>query len=93
MPAAARYSAVLKSLHGELRERRPGHSVGKAEVLWEETGRSTRGDAEVGGQASKERFTEITSGRATIQQGLATTCKDLPDEARAEEVGGWRSGA
>jgi len=93
MPAAARYSAVLKSLHGELRERRPGHSVGKAEVLWEETGRSTRGDAEVGGQASKERLTEIKSGRATIQQGLATTCKDPPDEARAEEEGGRGSGA
>jgi hypothetical protein len=88
MPAAARYSAVLKSLHGEMRERRPGHSVGKAEVLGEETGRSTRGDAEVGGRASKERHAEITSGRATIQQGLATTCKDLPNEARAEEAGG-----
>ena len=93
MPAAARYSAVLKSLHGELRERRPGHSVGKAEVLWEETGRSTRGDAEVGGQASKERLAEIKSGRATIQQGLATTGKDPPDEVKAEEGGGWGSGA
>ena len=84
---------MLKSLHGELRERRPGHSVGKAEVLWEETGRGTRGDAGVGGQASKERLAEIKSGRATIQQGLATTGKDPPDEVKAEEGGGWGSGA
>jgi hypothetical protein len=67
--------------------------VGKAEVIWEETGRGTRGDAGVGGQASKERLTEIKSGRATIQQGLATTGEDPPDEAKAEEVGGWGSGA
>ena len=84
---------MLKSLHGELRDRRPYHGEGKAEVLWEETGRSTRGDAEVGGQASKERFAAIKLGRATIQQGLATTCKDPLDEARAEEEGGWGSGA
>ncbi len=84
---------MRKSLHGELRERRLDHDVRKAEVLWEETGRGTGGDAEVGGQASKERLTEIKSGRATIQQGLATTCKDLPDEAGAEEAGGWGSGA
>jgi hypothetical protein len=67
--------------------------VGKAEVLWEETGRGTRGDAGVGGQASKERLAEIKSGRAAIQQGLATICKDPPDEAKAEEGGGWEPGA
>ena len=73
---------------GELRESRPCQTGGKAGVLWEETGESTRGDAGVWGQASKERHAEITSGRTSIQQGLVTTCKDPPDEMGVEEVGG-----
>ena len=70
------------------RESRPCQRGGKAGVLWEETGEGTGGDAGVWGQASKERHAEITSGRATIQQGLAATCKDPPDELEDEEVGG-----
>jgi len=67
--------------------------VGKAGVLWEETGRGTRGDAGVGGQASKERLAEIKSGRATIQQGLAIICKDSLTKAKAggsERMRVWR---
>ncbi|MEK7378882.1 MAG: hypothetical protein AABZ71_08250 [Candidatus Binatota bacterium] len=45
-------------------ERRPVPNVGKAEVLWEETGKSTTGAAGVGVQASREGFAEITSGRS-----------------------------
>jgi hypothetical protein len=36
----------------------------------------------VGDQASNEGLTEITSGKADFQQGLATTCKDLPTKGR-----------
>ena len=75
MTAAPKFSAVLKSLYGRS-ECRPGPNVGKADVLWEETGRCITGAAGVGVQASKERFAEIGSGRAMSQQGLATTCKD-----------------
>jgi hypothetical protein len=72
----------------KLRKSRPCQNGGKAGVLWEETDEGTRGDAGVWGQASKERHTEITSGKANIQQGLATTCKDPPDESEDEEGGG-----
>ena len=49
---------------------------GKAEVLWEETGKRTTEAAGVGVQTRGEGFAEITSGRASFQQGFATTCKD-----------------
>jgi hypothetical protein len=35
-------------------------------------------------QTSKERFTEITSGRSRWQQGLVATCQDSSHEAEAE---------
>ncbi len=84
---------MRKSLHGELLGSRPCHSGGKAEVLWEETGTCTRGDAGVGDQASKEGLTEIKSGRASIQQGLVRICKDSLAEAKAggsERMRVWR---
>ncbi len=40
------------------------------------------GTAGVWDQASKERFTEITSGRTRWQQGLEATCKDSSNEAK-----------
>ena len=58
-------------------ERRPVPHVGKAVVLWEETGTRTTGAAGVEVQARRERFAEITPGRSSSQQGLAATCKDL----------------
>ncbi len=70
--------------------RRPGPNVGKAVVVWEETGRCTTRAAGVGVQARRERFAELTSGRANVQQGLATTCKDPQAEGsrrRWEGVG------
>ena len=33
-------------------------------------------------EASKERFAEITSGRAEWQQGLVGTCKDFSSRLR-----------
>ncbi len=69
-------------------ERRLSPNVGKAEVSWEETSIRTMRAAGVGVQASWEGSAEITSGRATFQQGLAATCKDPPTKAKA--VGGGR---
>ena len=61
---------------------RPDLSMGKADDIVEETGASTRCTAGVWGPASKERFSEITSGSCRGQQGLGTTCKDSPNEAK-----------
>ena len=72
---------------------RPSPNVGKAEALQEETSASTAGSAGVGVQASRERSAEITSGRASMQQGLTATCKDRPSERGAQRGGGSRSGA
>ena len=76
MTAASKYEPVLKSLYGIDAKRRPGPNVGKAEVLWEETGECTTRAAGVGVEARRERFAESTSGRSFSQQGLTTTCKD-----------------
>jgi hypothetical protein len=66
----------------ETREADPHPSVGKADDAVEETGASTRRTAGVWGPASKERFSELTSGSCRGQQGLVTTCKDSPNEAK-----------
>jgi hypothetical protein len=47
----------------------------------------------IGVQASRERLAEITSGRASDQQGLTTTCKDPRRDIELEAVGGRWSGA
>ena len=63
--------------------RRPSQYVEKVDVLCEETGKkSSMAATGVGDQASNEGLTEITSGKADFQQGLATTCKDLPTKGR-----------
>ena len=63
---------------------KPTHfSVGKADGTVEETGASTRCTAGVGDPASKNRLLEITSGSCRGQQGLVTTCKDSPNEAKS----------
>ncbi len=63
--------------------------MGKAVVAGEVTGMCTLRTAVAEAQASRERFAEITSGRAITQQGLAATCKDPPTVAKA---GRWREG-
>jgi hypothetical protein len=78
MTAASKSPPMLKLLkHGYLRVRRPDDVSGKAEVLWEVTGMCTTRAAGVGVLARRERFAEITSGKAEGQQGVTTTCKDL----------------
>src|SRR4029077_19360445 len=61
---------------------RPILRLGKADDIVEETGESTRCTAGVRDPASKERFSEITSGSSRGQQGLCTTCQDSSNEAK-----------
>ena len=77
----------------DIAKRRPGPNVGKAVVLWEETGICTTRAAGVGVQARRERFAERTSGRSYSQPGLTATGKDLLTEGDTEAVGGFRIGA
>ena len=64
---------------------KPTHfPLGKADGTVEETGASTRCTAGVGDPASKNRLLEITSGSCRGQQGLVTTCKDSPNEAKSQ---------
>jgi hypothetical protein len=77
----------------DIAKRRPGPNVGKADVLWEETGKCTTGAAGVGVQARRERFAERTSGRSYFQPGLTATGEDLLTEGDTEAVGGFRIGA
>jgi len=63
---------------------KPTHfPLGKADGTVEETGASTRCTAGVGDPASKNRLLDITSGSCRGQQGLVTTCKDSPNEAKS----------
>jgi hypothetical protein len=71
---------------------RTAQSYGEAEVLWEETGMSTKGAPRGRGPGTYARIVEITSGRANSQQGLVTTCKD-PSYKENEAMGGAWSDA
>jgi len=72
---------------------RVGPYVTKADASWEETGKRTGRTTGVWVQASRERFAEITLGRACFQQGRAATCKDSWYKGKTEAVRGFRSGA
>src|SRR5215831_15456070 len=61
---------------------RPILCLGKADDIVEVTGESTRCTAGVRDPASRERFSEITSGSSRRQQGLRTTCQDSSNEAK-----------
>ena len=63
--------------------RRPNLPRGKADDAVEETGASTRRAAGAWGPASKDGLSEIMSGSCRGQQGLVTTCKDSPNEAKS----------
>ena len=74
---------LTRSRYSWDRRGKPTHPcLGKADDIVEETGESTRCTAGVRDPASKERFSEITSGNSHGQQGLGTTCKDSPNEAK-----------
>ena len=67
--------------------------VGKADVAWEGTVKSTMRGTGTQAQASREGFAEITSGRTISQQGLAATCKDPSTEGEPKAMGGIWYGA
>jgi hypothetical protein len=92
MAAAPKRSPGLKWL-SRIVERRPATRSGKAVALREETSKCTSGATGVWVQARREGFAERTSGRSISQQGLTTTCKDLPFEGRPEVAGGIWTGA
>jgi hypothetical protein len=73
-------------------ERRPVPNVGKADVLWEETGTCTTRAAGVGVQASRERFAEITSGRSCGPAAGGPNGKDPATSRQASWRGGSRTG-
>ena len=62
---------------------RPTLCWGRPMTLWKKQAQAHGGTAGVGDPASKERFSEITSGSCRGQQGLVTTCKDSPNEAKS----------
>ena len=64
-------------------ERRPVPNGGKAVVVWEGNERMHHTSPRVGVQARKERGAKITSGRASMPQGLAATCTDWANEHTA----------
>lgn len=76
MTAPPKVATRLKLSFWNEAKRRPVSNAGKAEVLWEETGKCTTEAAGVGVQGRRKRFAEITSGRSLSQQRLTATCKD-----------------
>ena len=90
---AASKRAPCGSRCTDIVERRPGPNEGKADVLREETGKSTSRATGVGVQARRDRCAEITSGRSFSQQGLTATCIDPLSEGTTEAAGGLRTGA
>ena len=64
---------------------RPYPFQGKADDTGEETGKRTLWDRRGMGPSIRGKIRRITSGRAIFQQGLETTCKDSPVEAKAED--------
>ena len=67
--------------------RRPGSRIGKAAVWWEETVKCATGAAGAWVLASRERFSEITSGRSYFQLGWQQPAKTLLIKLIAE-IGG-----
>ena len=77
----------------ELRGKPTHYPLGKADDMGEATSKSTPYPTVAEVQTSKQCLAEITSGRPHSQQELAITCKDPPNEAKAEVGGrelGWR---
>jgi len=64
--------------------------VGKAEVLWEETVKCTIEAAGVGVLASRERFSEITTGKSYFQLEMIQTSKDQIYRVKSKKFGGFR---
>jgi hypothetical protein len=69
-------------IRGSKREADPIFAGGRPMTPGKKQVRALGGTAVVRDPASKERFSEITSGSSRGQQGLGTTCKDSSNEAK-----------
>ena len=90
MTAAPKSGSRREVAQRDVAECRPGPNVGKADAVWEETGKCTTPTAGVGVQASRERFAEITSGRSRDQQWVvqaAQTCQRVTTHSWPEATG------
>jgi len=67
--------------------------LGKTEVLWEETVKCTTEAAGIRVLTSKERYSEITTGRSYFQMGWQQPSKTLLIEYNRRWSGGFRIGA
>jgi hypothetical protein len=76
MTAAPKYGSLWKLHSRDTPVRRAPFPVREAGALEEELGESTRGGRRGMGPSAYARGVGIMSGRASSQQGLATTCKD-----------------
>ena len=72
---------------GQTREADPTFAWGRPTPPGKKQVRAHGGTAGIRDPASKERFSEITSGSSREQQGLSTTCKDSPNEAKNRSRG------
>jgi len=87
MTAFSKMSSAVKSLERNITVCRPIDLLGKAAVAEEEPGMCNLPTVGIGVQASQERFSEITSGRARWQQGLVATCEDSSTETKSRRRG------
>jgi hypothetical protein len=67
--------------------------VGKADVLWEETVICTIEAAGIRVLTSKERFSEITTGKSYFQMGWQQPSKTWHIRVALKVLGGCRIGA
>ena len=84
MTAASNKYPVEVALSGTCMVCRTTDVYREAVVFWEEASECTRGTPRGRGPSTYARIAEIMSGRAIFQQGLATTCKDLPYKVKFE---------
>src|SRR5688572_19742067 len=77
MTAASKYGSLWKLHCRDSLVRQARFPWREADALEEELGKRTREGRRGMGPGDYTRVAEITSGRTTAQQGLATTCKDL----------------
>ncbi len=84
-PESPKYGSPRKLPCGDRSARRTRFPWGEAGVLGEGMDKCSRGARRGMGPSTCTRVAEIMSGRATRQQGLATTCKD---PARNGNTGG-----
>jgi len=87
MTAAPKYGSLWKLHCRDTSVRRAPFPVREAGAREEELGESTRGGRRGMGPSAYARGVGIMSGRASSQQGLATTCEDPATDGTTEGAG------